>query len=107
MNSDNYINNSNNFYQYPQNFSSNFQSEISANLSNDYSSNSHMNTFSGTTKAYKNLPEKIDEKTKIQNNEMWKKRYSQNPYFFDRINKEDECMLQEHLHNLKKKEGNK
>ena len=48
---------------------------------------------------------KIDENTKLQNHDLWKKRYSQNPYFFDRVSKEDDNMLQEHLHNLKKKEG--
>jgi hypothetical protein len=105
LNSDSYINNSNNFYQYPQNFSGNFHNEIPENSSSNYSSNTHINSASGLTKSHKISYEKVDEKTKIQNNDMWKKRYSQNPYFFDRINKEDEIMLQEHLHNLKKKEG--
>jgi hypothetical protein len=47
----------------------------------------------------------IDEKKRKENNEKWKKRYSQNPYYYDRIYKEDNYLIDEHLHNLKKKEG--
>jgi len=116
LNSDTYINNNNNnnFYQNLQNlqnfgnfgnFPQNFQkNEIPINTINPLNTN-YTNLTQTKFSSSKNSNVKIDEKTKIQNNDMWKKRYSQNPYFFDRVNKEDEYMLQEHLHNLKKKEG--
>lgn len=47
----------------------------------------------------------IDSK-KLENNDLWRQRLSQNPDLFNRvIDREDENMFKEHFNNLKKKES--
>ena len=105
LNSDNNISNSNNFYGNNQSYPA-FDNNQSFPNGSFAEENKKFYSSGNQSKTKQNSVVKLDEKKKQENNHLWMRRFSQNPHMYERINKEDEYMLQDHLHNLKKKEGN-